>query len=83
MHEITWDNINSIKEPNEAYRRFLGFFSFMSESFFPKKRIRVKFKNLMNPWINTGISKFSSKKQRVYEKYLEQRTAELEEFYKS
>ena len=48
LHKTTWDNIKNIKEPNEAKEKFHGIFSCIYESFFSKKRIRVKLKNLMN-----------------------------------
>ena len=35
---------------------------------FPKKIIRVKPKNLMNPWVTKRITKSSKKKQKLYEK---------------
>ena len=83
LHETTWDNIKNIKEPNEVYKKFLEIFSCIYENFFPKKRIRVKLKNLMNPWVTKGIAKSSKKKQRLYEKYLKKRNPENEKIYKN
>ena len=82
-HNTTWDNIKNIEKPNEAYRKFLKIFSCIYEIFFPKKRTRVKLKNLMNPWVTKGIAKSSTKKQRLYEKCLKKRIPGNERTYKS
>ena len=37
LHETSWDNIKNIKEPNEAYKKFLEIFSRIYQSFFSKK----------------------------------------------
>ena len=34
LHKVTWDNINNIKEPDEAYRKFSVLYT---KVFFPKK----------------------------------------------
>ena len=83
LHETTLDNIRNIKEHNEEYRKIIKTFSFIYESIFPKKRVRVKFKNLINPWETKGITKSSKKKQRLYQKYLKKRTSKNEKIYKS
>ena len=45
---------------------------------FPKQRIRVKPKNLMNPWVTKRIAKSSKKKQKLYEIILKKRNPENE-----
>ena len=82
-HDTTWDNIKNIEKPNEAYREFLEIFSCIYEIFFPKKRTRVKLKNLKNPWVTKGIARSSTKKQRLYEKCLKKSIPGNERIYKN
>ena len=49
----------------------------------PKKRIRVKPKKLMNPWVTKRIAKSSKKKQKLYEKILKKRNPENEKINQS
>ena len=50
---------------------------------FPKSEVKVKFKSDQSPWITKGIAKSSKKKQRLYEKFLKNRTPKNEETYKT
>ena len=50
---------------------------------FPKSEVKVKFKSDQSPWITKGIAKSSKKKQRLYEKFLKNRTPQNEETYKT
>ena len=51
---------------------------------FPKLEVKVKLKSdQRSPWITKGISKSSKKKQRLYEKFLKNRTPKNEETYKT
>ena len=51
--------------------------------FFLTKRIRVKFKNLMNHWVAKGTAKSSKKEKRLYEKYLKKSTLENKKIYRN
>ena len=44
-----------------------------------KGKVKVKFKSNQSPWITKAIAKSSKKKQRLYEKFLKDRTTENEE----
>ena len=50
---------------------------------FPKLEVKVKFKSNQSPWITKAIAKSSKKKQRLYEKFLKNRTPQNEEIYKT
>ena len=50
---------------------------------FPKSEVKVKFKSDQSPWITKAIAKSSKKKQRLYEKFLNNRTPKNEEIYKT
>ena len=45
--------------------------------------VKVKFKGDQSPWITKGIAKPSKKKQRLYEKFLKNRSPKNEETYKT
>ena len=49
---------------------------------FPKKKIEIKSKYFITPWITKGIRKSSKHKQRLYEKYLKIRSKENEKLTK-
>ena len=53
------------------------------EKSFPKSEVKVKFKSDQSPQITKDIAKASKKKQRLYEKFLKNRTPKNEETYKT
>ena len=63
-----------IEDPNKAYKYFLNIFIDIYDKSFPKSEVKVKFKSDQSPWITKGIAKSSKKKQRLYEKFLKNRT---------
>ena len=42
LHEVLWEIIKSIKDPNESYKRFMVILTSFYEEFFPKIRIKVR-----------------------------------------
>ena len=69
-----WDDIKNVEDPSKAYKYFLSIFIDIYDQPFPKTEVKVKFKSDQNPWITKGIAKSSTKKQRLYEKFLKNRT---------
>ena len=65
LDKATLYNIKNTKEPNEAYRKFLENISCTYKSFLSKKRGKVKFENLMYPWVTKAIAESSKKKQKT------------------
>ena len=63
MARKTWDYIQEIDNPNEAYSKFLYDFSSLYEETFPKLEIKIKQKNLISSWITKEIMKCSNQKQ--------------------
>ena len=68
------DDIQKIEDPNKAYKYFLNIFPDIYDNSFPKWEVKVKFKSDQSHWITKGIAKSSKKKQRLYEKFLKNRT---------
>lgn len=44
-----------------------GFYS-LYDSIFPKESIKLKAKNVLNPWITIGIARSSKKKKKLRQK---------------
>ena len=74
IHEISWGIIKSIKDLNESYKKFIAIITAIHDEYFPKSRIKV----MSTPWITRGISKSSKRKQKLYEKFLKNRTSDNE-----
>ena len=61
---------------------FLEKFVQIYDQAFPERKIEIKPKKLVIPWITRGLRESSRKKQRLHEKFLKQRNSKNEEAYK-
>ena len=55
LYETSWDDIEASQNPDEAYKSFVNKFSDLYDTYFPKKQIKLKSKDLQSPWITNGI----------------------------
>ena len=78
IHESSWGIIKSIKDLNESYKKFIAIITAIYDEYFPKSRIKVMHNKNSTPWITRGISKSSKRKQKLYEKFLKNRTSDNE-----
>ena len=83
LTRVNWHNVFISLDPNIAYNEFLKVFQLLYNKYFPKRRIKIKYKNLESPWITRGIIKSSKRKQRLYEKYLKRKTPQNDSIYKN
>ena len=83
LHNRDWDDIQKTEDPNKAYKYFLDIFTGIYDNSFQKREVKVKFKSDQSPWITKGIAKSSKKKQRLYEKFLKNRSPKNEKTYKT
>ena len=74
LFETSWDSVKNLKQPNEAYNKFREIFTELYEEYFPIRKIKIKPKRALSPWITNGIAKSSKQKQKLYEKFLKHRT---------
>ena len=81
FNSIDWDFVTQISLPNDSYNIFLEKFVQIYAQAFPERKIEIKPKNLVSPWITLGLRKSSRKIQRLYEKFLKQRNSKNEEAY--
>ncbi|XP_065642572.1 uncharacterized protein LOC136074196 [Hydra vulgaris] len=80
--KVNWKQLNNCKDVNIAYDFFYNEFINVYNKAFPMKEIKTKLKNLQSPWITKGLIKSSKKKQRLYEKFLKNKTYQNEKKYK-
>ena len=82
LYETNWEEIETNRDPNEAYN-ILQKVLLLYDHYFPEKEIKVTKKDLKSPWITTGIKKPSKCKQRLYKKFLKNRSSLNESEYKN
>ena len=79
---IAYKHVLNENSPSNAYNEFLrNFFGLHNEAFL-KKKIKIKRKGFNSPWITESLVKSSKKKQRLYEKFLNNKKPEKELNYK-
>ena len=83
LHETDWEEIETSRNPNVCYKIFLKKFMSLYDEYFPIKMIKLKTKEILSPWITTGINKSSKRKQQLYEKFLKSRCKIVENAYKN
>ena len=67
----------SFQNPDDAYKAVLKRFSALYDTYFPKKKIKLKNKDLQSPWITKAIIRSSKRKQRLYEKILKNQNEKM------
>ena len=83
LYETDWVEIETCDNPSECYKLFLQKFLTIYENFFPRKKIKLKLKDIQSPCIASGIKKSSKRKQRLYDKILKTRNQKSELEYKN
>ena len=78
LYENNLNDIQSIRNSNDAYSIFLEKFRTMYDKHFPLKKIKLKTKDLKSHWITAGIKKSSKRKQHLYTKFLKNRNQKHE-----
>ena len=56
LYETSWDDIEAFENSDEAYKSLLNKFSDLRDTYFPKKQIKLKSKELQSPWITNGAT---------------------------
>ena len=71
---MDWNLVTSTNNADAAYEVFLKQFIKLYDDCFPLKTIDIKKKSILSPWITKGIMKSSKRKQKLYLKFLKQKT---------
>ena len=82
LYEIDWNEVKSCKNPPESYEILETKFLSIYDAFFPKKKKKVKSKDIRSPRITAGIKISSKCKQQLYEKLLKCWSERNEDEYK-
>ena len=82
LRETSWDAVKGLDNLNEPYVKFMETIMQIYDDYFPKTKFKIKSNNKANPWITKGIAKSSKRKQKLYEKFLKNRSIQNEKIYK-
>ena len=83
LSETDWEETESSKNPEEIYTTFLQKFIVSYDNYFPKRKIKLKAKDLESSWITRGIKNSSKRKQCLHEKFFKKWTEKNELEYKN
>ena len=74
LHNVDWNLINHFRETNSKYDTFLKIFSEFYGKDFPLKDFQMKAKGLQLPWISKRLKKLSNQTQKLYIKFLKNKS---------
>ena len=77
-----WDDMYNSINVNDAYDNFIKVFTHSYNECCPVKNIIVDVKSVKKPWMSNGLRNACKKKNRLYVKFLKQRSTDAEERYK-
>ena len=78
-----WNSINHSPETNSKYKTFFKIFSELYERHFLLKNFQIKAKGLYATWISKGLKKSSKQKQKLYIKFLKNKSTQNKQIYKN
>ena len=74
LGKLTWLNVTQCLNANIAYNNFFSSFKDLYDKHFPLQKVKINQKNQQKPWITRGIVKSSKTKQKLYNKYLKNKS---------
>lgn len=83
LSNISWNVVTFKTDVDEAYSAFTDEFEFLYNDLFPVTKVTVKGKTILNKWMNKELIVMSRKKQKLYNKYLKNKTYANELNYKN
>ena len=83
LRNFNWNSINHSPENNSKYETFFKIFSELYEKYFLLKDFQIKVKDLQPPWIRKGLQKWYKQRQKLYIKFLKNKSTENEQIYKN
>ena len=83
QNNADWELIKTCDDPDSAYNLFTRRFFDLYNKAFPKMEKKIKSKYLKCQWMTKGLLISSKKKQRLYEKFLKNKTLDNERNYKN
>ena len=83
LRNVNWNSINHSPETNSKYKAFSKILSELNEKDFPLKNFQIKVKDLHAPWISNGLKKSYKQKQKLYIRFLKNKSVQNEQIYKN
>ena len=83
LESTSWDCVLNINDTNIAYTLFSEKIKNVFDTSCPISKVKIKQKQLINPWMTNGLKKSSKRKQKLYNKFLKSRTNLDNENYKN
>ena len=74
LRNVNWNSTNHYPKTNSKYETFFKIFSELYEKHFSLKDFQIKVKDLQAPWISKGLKKSSKQKQKLYIKFLKNKS---------
>ena len=82
LNNESWLNVFNSCDTNSSFDNFLTIYLKHFNAICPPETIKIKQKNLANPWMTPNLVKCSKRKQKLYNKFLKNRTSVNENSYK-
>ena len=64
LFKTSWNSIKNLKQPNETFNKFFEIFTELYEKYSPIRKIKLKPKRTLSPWITSGIANSPKQKQK-------------------
>ena len=65
LFKTSWNSIKNLKQPNETFNKFFEIFTELYEKYSPIRKIKLKPKRTLSPWITSGIANSPKQKQKA------------------
>ena len=82
VKNCNWNHITNLNDANEGYNEFLSDIKKIHNECFPTQVKYLKQKTVLNKWMTKGLIKASKRKQKLYKKFLKNKSALNESNYK-
>ena len=82
LQSTDWNTVLNDPDPQSAYSKFVSIYQAVYDKECPLKKQLVKEKTLRCPWMTPGLLKSSKRKQKLYNKFLKNKSIVNEQNYK-
>ena len=83
LKTLNWEFVTETQHAEHSFHVFNEIFTRAYKKAFPKKEIHIHPKSIKFPWMTPGLLKSSKRKQKLYDRYLLNKTFKNENAYKA
>ena len=83
LNLASWHEVLNSENANTAFSIFSNIINQIFDETCPVTEVKLKPKELLNPWMTTSLKKSSKRKQKLYDKFLKTRSKQDELNYKT